>query len=249
MNDFSIRKFFLPAGLMILTLALAGCGAGAQSGAAAVVTEQENPAGESAGADPGQPVSGTRMPPESRELPLAMELAMATFRLEDTETPITAEQAAEFLPLWKAVRSLNQSDTAAQQEIDALFDQIRETFTAEQLQAVAEMGLTAQDLPALAEDLGLELGGGGRFGELTAEQQATMQVARESGQVPPGGFPGGGPGGGGGLGAGPGAGEAGLSPEVRETAMAERGSSRGGLMGVNSALIDAIVTFLETRGQ
>ena len=65
-----------------------------------------------------------------------------------------------------------------------------------------------------------------------------MQAARESGQGPPEGmeFPGGRPGG-----------EVGLSQEVRQTAMAERGGIAGANLGLNSALLDAVIEFLESK--
>jgi len=70
---------------------------------------------------------------------------------------------------------------------------------------------------------------------------------RESGGLPRGGFggdfPGGGPGGGFG-------GEGGqLSPEARETAIAERGgfARAGANLGLNPVLVDAIINFLQAK--
>ena len=96
------------------------------------------------------------------------------------------------------------------------------------------------------EKLGLELGGAaGRFGNMTPEQQATMQAARESGQLPAGR-----PGGGSGVpGLKPGGGSGEFDPDARATAIAERGGIRGANLGVNPMLLDAVIDLLESKVQ
>ena len=112
------------------------------------------------------------------------------------------------------------------------------------------MQLTQEDMASVAETLGVEMGGigpGGFGGEMTEEMRATMEAARESGEAPagdqrPGGdLPGGGqgPGGQGGQ----------MDPAARETAMAERGGVRGARSGINTALLDAVIEFLEAKIQ
>ncbi len=181
-------------------------------------------------------------------LPVPMQLVFGTFNLEDTDLAVDPNQAAQLLPLWKAARSLGSSDTAAAEEVGAVYNQIQETMTPEQIAAITAMQLRREDMFEVVQELGLSFGGGG--GDFTPEMQATAQAARESGQ----GFPGfgGGPGGGGGLrgfggGPGSGAGGAGLSPEQRETAIAERGGLRGAGSGVNPAFIEAVITLLEGK--
>lgn len=186
------------------------------------------------------PAGGAEM-----EIPLALQLALGTVKLDDSDYPVDAEQARQLLPLWKAARSLSQSETVAAAEVDALFKQIEKTMTPEQMQAITDMQLSMQDMAAVAEKLGLQLGPGGGAGNASPEMQATMQAARESGQMPPGGPGGGMPGGG-----PPGGGEFGgeLSPEARQTAEAERGG-RGATLSVPSELLEALITFLETKIQ
>jgi hypothetical protein len=191
----------------------------------------------------------TREPGFNREMPLAMTLALGTFKLEGNELAVNADQAAEMLTLWKAARSLSESDTTAKEELEAVVDQIQGVFTSGQLAEIETMELTFQDMQTVAEQMGIELGFGGRFGDMTPEQQATMQAARESGQAPQGGpgggIPGGGPGGGG-PGGGPGGG-AGLSPEMRETAMAERGGFQRVNLGLPGPILEAVIEFLESK--
>ena len=156
------------------------------------------------------------------------------------------------LPLWKAARSLSQSETAATEELQAVIKQIEDTMTAEQLAALADTSLSFEDMGAIAEEFGLEFGGG-QFGDISPEMQATMQAARESGQFPPDGFGGAGPGFGGagpGGGAGPDGGlgpGGGLSPEQRQTAIAERGGFRRANLGIPAPLLDAVIEFLEAK--
>jgi len=186
-----------------------------------------------------------------REMPQSLQLALGIFALEDTSHPIAPEQAAELLTLWKAARSLNQSETVAAEELQAVVRQIRDIMTPEQLELVISMDLSFEDMGPIADKLGIDFGMTGRLGEMTPEMQATMQAMRESGQAPEGGFEGGpgfggGPGGGGSGGGGFG-GETGLSPEQRATAIAERDGSRQIGLGVPVQLLDAIIEFLSTK--
>ncbi|GAB4577621.1 MAG: hypothetical protein Fur0022_03520 [Anaerolineales bacterium] len=197
--------------------------------------------------------NGTPFPfPQSEE----QQLMWGTFALEGTENAITAEQAAQLLPLWKAVRSLSASDTVAEEEINALFEQIQETMTTEQMDAINALELTGEEMAAIAEAQGFEIGGpGGGFSNLSETQRATLEAARASGEGsedgPSGEFPGGPPAGGGGFPGGPGGGAfQNLSPEQQSTLEAARAS--GGVEEgrvINTALLEALITFLEGKAQ
>ena len=176
------------------------------------------------------------MPPE-------MALMIGTVKLDETEYAIDAEQAAKFLPLWKALRSLSESETAATAEVEAIINQINDTMTSEQLDTIAAMELTMEDFSDLSAALGIESFGFGG-GNMDPEMQATMQAARESGEDPPQGF---GRGQGFGGGQGPGGGE--VDPAARETAIAERGGSRGANLALNTTLLEAIIEFLKAKTQ
>lgn len=186
-------------------------------------------------------------------LPVSAQLGFGTLLLEDTDLAVSPSQAAELLPLWKAARSLSESETVAQAELEAVFNQIQDVMTPEQLAAISEMQFRGEDMAQLAEDLGLTFGfGGGQgFGNLTPEQQATAQAARESGEGFPGGdFPGGGfPGGGNPGGQGPGGfvGGGQLSPEQQATLEARR--AERGNFGAQFSLVfaDPLIELLEQR--
>ncbi len=84
----------------------------------------------------------------------SMLLALGTFKLEDTDQAVTAAQAKKLLPLWKAVKSIGASDTAAQAEIDALYRQIKENMTSEQWKAIEAMNLSMQDVQTIMAEVG-----------------------------------------------------------------------------------------------
>jgi len=238
---------------LIIVLALSACG-----GSAEVTTNTE-------GSNESSPVTSSNAdgssPSESRPgigedfqdaLPISAQLGFGTLLLEDSEYAVDPAQAAELLPLWKAARSLNQSETVAEAELEAVFNQIQDTMTSEQISAIADLQLTGEEMAQLMEDLGLSFGfGGSGFGDLTPEQQATAQAARESGGgFPGGGFPGRGfPGGGnpGGQAGFPGAGGGQISPEQQATIEARR-AERGNI-GARFALVfvDSLIELLEER--
>ena len=196
----------------------------------------------------GQPANTDVTEPVADEnaLPVETQLMLGTVKLDETEYAIDADQAFELLPLWKALRSLGDSETAAQAEVDAVVAQIQDTMTAEQMDAIADMKLSQENFAEVAEILGIETGFSGRFGDMTPEMKAAAQAARESGQAPSGGqVPGGGvPGMGGGQGR---SGGQELSPEARETAIAERGGTSEAGLGINPAFLDALIEFLEAK--
>ena len=226
--------------LFILATALVACSSSPLS---------NNPPSES---EPGAPMLAAQ---DENALPVELQLAFGILSLEDTQNEVDAQMAAQLLPLWKALRSLNSSDTVAQAEVQALYKQIQETMTPQQIQAIADMRLTRENMAEISEKLGLQFGpGGGRFENLSPEMQATLQAARESGQAPPGRFgegggifiPGGGPGEGGGFGSGGGAPNQGVSPERQATMEARRASARN-TIGIPTPILEAVIEYLEGK--
>jgi hypothetical protein len=182
--------------------------------------------------------------PSARGLPVPTQLVIGTFKLEDTDHAVTKEQATELLPLWEVYKDLSSSDTAAQEEIDALIEQIQDTMTPEQTKAIADMQLTQEDVFTLMKDQGIEMSGG-------PQTSGSQNGNGNNGFTPPdggGGFPEGGgfapPDGGGGFQRGNGQG---LSPDQIATAQASRGTAGGGFNRVPSAMLDALIQFLQKK--
>ena len=167
-------------------------------------------------------------PTESIALPLSIQLSVGTLMLEGTPQAVTAEQAQELLPLWQMLRTLQQSDTAAQVEIEAVLNQIQKAMTPEQLAAIEGMDLTLASMRTMAQELGLGIGGGqGSSGGQEGGFRPPDGMVPGGGMVPGSGMPGGG---------------TDLSSEEQATAIAERMSS-----GFGTALMDRLIELLESR--
>lgn len=182
-------------------------------------------------------------------LPIQMEILIGTFELEDTDQAVTPQQAVELLPLWQVYNDLSTSDTAAQEEIDGLIQQIQDTMTPDQMKAIADMHLTRQDMFTAMQDQGITQGRGqgnqnGSGGDFTPREG----FGPPDGFVPPeGGQPGGfGGGEGGGFQGGGRQGSQNFTPEQQSTAQAARGQG-GGFNRLPPGLIDALIQFLEQK--
>lgn len=175
----------------------------------------------------------------SGELPEITKLVIGTLNLKDMENAITPEQAKELLPLWQVYLSLLSSDTAAQEEIDALVEQIGETMTSEQTQAIEAMQLSQEDMFTVMQENGLGMGGN--------RPQASTDSGNSGGFAPPdgGGFAppdgGGMPGGGMPTGRMP-SGTQNQSQDQSTGAQPAQGLGGG---GVPTPLIQAVIDYLQ----
>jgi hypothetical protein len=175
-------------------------------------------------------------------LPIQTQLIVGSLRLEESEAAVTGQQAADLIPLWKAVRSLSGSDTAAEAELEALLEQILQTMTDEQLAAIAAMQLTQEDLLSMLQELGPGPQGADgeqvfQFGGRGAGEGPPAGFVLEG--APPEGFQGGGPGGGGQVF------DQGLDPDQIATAQASRGQQ--GVVRGELLLIESLLELLEVR--
>lgn len=125
--------------VVILGLILTACG-GQASPSGSFTNSAARPSGTQSGTSAG--------------LSPALQVAIGTLKLDKTTNEITAKQATDLLPLWETLQVLESSDTAAAQEKEALIAQIQETMTGDQMQTIAEMGLTRQDMVALLQAQG-----------------------------------------------------------------------------------------------
>ena len=176
----------------------------------------------------GTPANSTT----SNELPIETQLALGTLNLAGTEQDVTTDQAEELIILWKVYQDVSQSDTAAQEEVDALIDQIQETMTSEQMQAITEMSLTQQDVLTAMQ---------------SADVTSSTSVSTDSVSIPTGGgdMAGGAPPDGGGMpddfgGTGP-------TTGTDQTQSAESATSLAGTAGIPSTLVEMIIQSLELK--
>jgi hypothetical protein len=166
------------------------------------------------------------------------QLAAGTLLLEGTDLAVDEALAAELLPLWRAAQSLINSDTAAELEIEAVYNQIQDTMNPDQISAIAKMELTEASLTTMLEE-----------GELFTSQGG-FERGRGEGFTPPEGFqpPEGlfvGPGGGFGQGQGRGFPE-GMDPEAMATRQAQFAEGNRGSFQ-ERALIMAVIRTLEVK--
>jgi hypothetical protein len=101
------------------------------------------------------------------------ELVLGTLKLEGTDLAVTADQAKQLLPLWQTLQTMSSDSTAATEELNALIDQIKSTMTTQQIDEIAAMKLTQQDLMTVMANAGV--GFGGASGTPNATQQANQQ--------------------------------------------------------------------------
>jgi hypothetical protein len=82
------------------------------------------------------------------------KLGAGILSLEGTENAVTTEQADSLLFLWQGVSSLGTDNNTTDTEMAALYDQIRETLTADQVQAIQAMNLGDTEVSTLASQYG-----------------------------------------------------------------------------------------------
>jgi hypothetical protein len=165
------------------------------------------------------------------ELPTQTKLILGVINLDETENAVTAEQAKELLPMFHVLQDLNESDTAAQEEIDGLTNQIEETLTTDQVNAIDAMSLTRQDMFAIIQ--------GNNGGTNTSAGASTTTGGGGGMGGPPemggGGMPDGGPGGGMSAGTTSASGDANVTPAMDTS--------------TPSALFEAVIKLLEKKLQ
>jgi hypothetical protein len=175
MEDEVMKRLYIGLVLVLVIGILVGCGG--EEATPAPVDEGDGETYTSAVLDTSYPDA----------LSVGNQLALGMLQLEETEQAVTSEQAATLLPLWQALRG----GVTAQAEVNAVLKQIEGTMTQDQLQAIAALQLTQEDLRAWMEEQGLGMGGGfpGAGGDMSEEERESLRATVEAG----GGMPGGGP--------------------------------------------------------
>ena len=119
---------------------------------------------------------------------LRNQLALGILSLKESSQAVTAEQASEILPLWQAMSLFEQDQNMAQAEVEALQSQLIKSMPAEQLQAIASMHLTNDDLAEFYADHGIVMGtesgeAQGRQGvnkDMTEDERATFRATQQA---------------------------------------------------------------------
>lgn len=236
-----MKNLLITIVVLVASLTLAACGDGAA---------QENKPAESTtvnAATPNDAATPILNEGYKDALPAAAQLILGSLKLEQEKQAIDASEAAKLLPLWRAYQSLSQKDTTAPTELKALVEQIQNTMSPEQVQAIAAMQLTSSNIGEI-----LQTGGPGLFGGSENRDRSGSTNARGEGFAgpPPGAFPDGGPGGGpGGPGGGFFGGGQGASPEARATAIAQRLAQGGDQAAsfITRGMLNQLITSLRLK--
>jgi hypothetical protein len=175
--------------------------------------------------------------------PESSRLIIGTFQLKGTSNDISPEQAKSLLPLYQMMKTLADSDTAADEEKDAVVRQIKENMTDEQMSSSNGLELTPDTMRTIMQAAGVLLNSGA--GNNTAANQSSSGQTG-SGSRPAGGPPGDmmfimnvdGPGGQAGGGQG----------NISQSQIATLQASQSGTMRSNQSkmLIEAMINYLQT---
>ena len=149
-----VKSILKLSALSALVVLAAACSSGAAEPDEPVVEDFQTSEGTTGAADSSQ----ARARLGEGDVPVQTQLILGTLQLETTDLAVDSVQAAELAPLWKAMRSLTTSDTAAAAEIEALLDQIQDVMTTEQLEAISAFEITPEDMRTIIQDLGIEFG-------------------------------------------------------------------------------------------
>lgn len=170
------------------------------------------------------------------------QLVVGMFRLEGTSQAVSKTQATGLLPLWKAYRSLSASQSVSPLEMQGLIKQLQDNMTREQLEAIANMRLTRDDMSALMQKQGLADAAGTQTGAQTSQQSAVRQTSRIA-SGGPGAPPAGGPMPGGPMGAPMG----GQSSVSQQSALQQVQRAAGASAALPNALLDVLIKLLESK--
>lgn len=205
--------------------------------------EGANTAGSNNPADPDQ-VQSQDQTQEMVQLSTQVRLILGSMALAESDLKITQEQATALIPLWKVMKTLLSSDTAAGEEIEALLNQIQTVLTPEQLEWINNYSLSMGDYQEILEKYVPEefQNTGSLMTEEEREERRATAIAANGGTVPQELQ---GSGGGRGMGGG-----SGVPRNLTGEASGEGGGmgqgAGGGVGQLNIFLIDALVIQLES---
>lgn len=175
-----MKKFITITLLSIFALVLTACGAAAGSSQSNTQSDNSN----------GSPASGTGSFSSSNPAldsgtpatgPSALQLAAGMLKLDGTSNAVTAQQAAQLLPLWQSLQQTMSTpvaqatpqgtvtpgprfNQAMMQEMSTQITAIQNAMTPAQIQAITDMNLNRQDINTVFQQAGISMGGPGQGG-------------------------------------------------------------------------------------
>jgi hypothetical protein len=175
-----VKKIIVFTLLSIFALVLTACGASAGStqSNSSSSNGSSSDTGSSTGSSNPAPVSGT---PASG--PSALQLAAGMLKLDGTSNAVTAQQAAQLLPLWQSLQQIESTpvaqgtpqvqgtgtpggrfNSAMMQQMNTQITSIQNAMTPAQIQAITAMNLSMQDIFTVFQQAGITMTGPGQGG-------------------------------------------------------------------------------------
>lgn len=137
----------------------------------------------------GQAGSVTQTASLSSDLTLSTKTGLGILQLEGQTFEIDADQAKAMLPLWQALDTLSSDSNTTPDEISSLNDQIRETLTAEQLEAIDKMSWNESSLSELVQEYSTSSSQPVSTANNSAQAASSSSVVGAMGGGMPGGAP------------------------------------------------------------
>jgi hypothetical protein len=210
-KTFSLISLLIIVSALIISCSISSDGEAPVEEAAAPVAEAPADVAQAESAPPAEGEADAPAPGESGEGSMFIgagnavgSLAMGTLSLQDTDTPVTPEQAALLLPLWEQLKEAMSQEEYDSAAVDDLTAQIEAQMIEVQLAAIESMDPETmmewmQESGAMPEFAGGEMLEGGERpegeppadGEPPAEMPEGTRQAPAEGEMGPGGQPGG----------------------------------------------------------
>ena len=182
------------------------------------------------------------------------EAALGTLKLEGTSQEVNSTQAATLLSLWQAYIELQNNNSTATEEVNAVISQIQSSMTSAQMKAIEDLKLSSQDLMDTITSLGISkapmIAQGTPTSSNGQDGMGGIQVDIGGGNAPAGGAPpsdggspqidGGGPG-------GSNPGTTSLNQSQKATLQASKGTAQG--VSGTTGLIEKLISILEQKIQ
>ena len=170
-----MKKIITITLLSVLALALTACGAFAGSPQSNSPSGSSSVGGSSNSSNPG-PVNGTPATGLS-----GLQLAAGILKLDGTSNAVTAQEAAQLLPLWQSLQQMMSTpvaqstpqdagtpgprfNPAMMQQVSSQITLIQNAMTPAQIQAITAMNLSRQDIFTVFQSAGITMGGPGQGG-------------------------------------------------------------------------------------
>lgn len=238
-----VKKWIVAGSIFVLIGVLAACSSLPIPGITSASANSGNSANSGQGAGANQNGQrGNQFDPAT--MPVEQKLAIGILKLEDTSMKVTPDQAKILLPLWQALKSLSTNNNTTTDEINALFTQMKDTLTPDQVTAIQKMTWQQSDLQALAQQYGIQFAQGGFGGTPNPQRETQIAQFRASNGNAGGGGGFFGPGGGGPGGFGGGGG--GNNGTTRPTQSPQQ-QARRQLGGLNRIFADAVIKLLQQK--